>query len=72
MVITFHSQGLLIYRHLILFLVNLLPSGILILPGQFLIELDNTFKFHEEQGFARRNNPSKRFFQSGKAYNIQV
>jgi hypothetical protein len=36
MVITFHSQGLLIYRYLILFLVNLLPSGLLILLGQFL------------------------------------
>ena len=72
MVITFHSQGLFIYRYLILFLVNLLPSGLLILLGQFLIEFDNAFKFHEEQGFARRNNPSKRFFQSGKVTNIQV
>ena len=62
MVITFHSQGLLIYRYLILFLVNLLPSGLLILLGEFLFEFDSTFKFHEEQGFARRNNPSKRFF----------
>ena len=72
MVITFHSQGLLIYRYLILFLVNLLPSGLLILLGQFLLNSTTRSNFMRSTALRGEIIHQSVFFQSGKVTNIQV
>jgi len=72
MVITFHSQGLLIYRYLILFLVNLLPSGLLILLGQFLLNSTTRSNFMRSTALRGEIIHQSDFFQSGKVTNIQV